>query len=379
MAEPFKNVFNPDAIAKMGDTFTSVNDAFDNTRFLRIATTNLDDLSLKQRSEQIVQALVETLPKNFASAADWIAQALSEDVADHTNWTVDNTENTKSGIHGWLVMPLTEFVGQYGLRHFALSMELFHAMTQRFSAEFGIRHFLLVMPQPTLSVLMDWTQDESVHVRRLVSEGTRPTLPWGLQLPDFLADPTLTQPLLERLKDDPEEYVRRSVANHLNDMSKKHPDWLADLAEDWSKDASMQRIKLLRHACRSLFKQGHPKVLSLFGYHPVVFSNAKLTLVNHRVIFGDSLDFTFSGEIDSQLTQSLMVDFVIHHQKANGTLSAKVFKWKTIELKPNQTFCWQKKHAFKPITTRKYYAGPHKISVVVNGQCVQQTEFELVL
>ncbi len=166
-------------------------------------------------------------------------------------------------------MPMAHYVGLRGHDHFDLSMTLLKAFTKRFSSEFGIRFFLLDDPEQTLSVLKQWTKDEDKHVRRLVSEGSRPRLPWAMRLPLFIKDPAPVIVLLELLKDDNDEYVRRSVANNLNDIAKDHPSVVADIAGQWMQGADKQRQQLIRHACRTLIKQGNKKVLRVFGFKPV--------------------------------------------------------------------------------------------------------------
>jgi 3-methyladenine DNA glycosylase AlkC len=369
MAELFKDVFNQTSIGYMATALARSSNDFDKPRFLHIATENLDSLELKERSNQIVSALLQCLPNDYLLATDIIEGALAP---------VDSDDQAK-GITDWLIMPVTEYVGLYGQHEFQRSMQLFHSLTQRFSAEFGIRHFLLAMPDETLNVLSSWTKDKSVHVRRLVSEGTRPTLPWGIRLPTFLQDPTITFALLDALKDDEEEYVRRSVANHLNDLSKQHQEWFVGVARKWMKNASKPREKLVKHAARSAFKQGHPDILSLFGFKPVKLSDPKLNLTTDIVEFGHGVEFEFSGSLNAAHNCQLMVDFVIHHQKANGKMSPKVFKWKTIQLKANEAFSWKKFHPMKPITTRKYYGGEHKVEIVVNGKVFASELFSLTL
>jgi 3-methyladenine DNA glycosylase AlkC len=162
-------------------------------------------------------------------------------------------------------MPLTHYVGRNGLKHFDLSMMLLKEMTKRSSSEFDIRYFLLDSPLRAISILQEWTQDPNQHVRRLVSEGTRPRLPWAMRLPVFIEDPSPLIPLLDALKDDEEEYVRRSVSNNLNDIAKDHPDVVAGIARQWLKGASKNRQRLVRHACRTLIKQGHKETLAALG------------------------------------------------------------------------------------------------------------------
>jgi len=283
------------------------------------------------------------------------------------------------GISGWAIMPITHYVGVRGHDHFDLSMTIFKELTKRFTAEFGIRFFLLGSPEKTLSVLKLWVKDEDRHVRRLVSEGTRPRLPWAMCLPLFIKDPSAVIDLLEGLKDDGEEYVRRSVANNLNDIAKDHPDVVADVAERWMKGASYERKKLVRHACRTLIKNGHKKVLRVFGYTSAKIQRAVLEVKTPELIFGHVLEFTLSVASDCGHDQPLMIDYIIHHQKANGKTLPKIFKWRTKTLEANKLLTVTKKHAIKKITTRKYYPGAHRLEVVINGTSVGIADFNLLM
>ncbi|MEP4891493.1 MAG: DNA alkylation repair protein [Aliiglaciecola sp.] len=377
MPEPLKNLFNHDVIRHMAKHFSShanasCGEGFDAAAFIEIASNNLESLELKQRSAQIMQAMKHCLPDNFNLAADIMLKSLApehnSDLSQHADLTL--------GLNGWAIMPMAEYVGVYGQDEFNTAMTLFYAFTQRFTAEFGIRHFLLSSPQKTLNTMLKWCDDDNHHVRRLASEGCRPRLPWGMQLPIYIQNPQPIIELLEKLKDDNEEYVRRSVANNLNDIAKDHPDLVADTLQLWGKGASPERKKLLRHAGRTLLKQGHPKVLQSFGYFPAQLKNVILN-IEEVVEFGSKLPFSLQIEASSMKKQLLMVDFAIHHLKANGELTAKVFKWKTITLEYGQPLLLTKSHPFKAITTRRYYPGVHKLEVLINGVSVALKSFEL--
>ena len=375
MPEPFKNMLNKTIISGMGDHFSKAWPEFDRAAFIITATKNLDTLELKERSTQITHAMETFLPNNFKGAAAIILGSLAPD----DGLDISNFEADSRGIAGWAVMPMAHYVGLYGLGHFVLSMTLLKEMTKRSSSEFGIRFFLLKESKRTLSVLEKWTRDSSHHVRRLVSEGTRPRLPWAMRLPNFVKDPSPILPLLETLKDDEEEYVRRSVANNLNDIAKDHPDMVAKIAKRWLNGASKERKKLVRHACRTLIKQGHPKTLKALGYGPPCIKLEKLKILTARVPFGDSLLVELCLTSTSKKAQPLIIDYAIHHRKANGGTKAKVFKWKKTTLTPLATLKAKRKHAFKKITTRVYYPGTHKFEILVNGISFGIKTFKLIM
>ena len=375
MPEPFKNAFNLQLITGMSIHFQSQWPAFDADAFIRAASHDLNALELKQRSDQIMLAMVEFLPADFNQATDIIHASLAPE-SDTMDSSIHKSSHD-NGILGWAIMPIAHYVGLHGQDHLDVSMALFKALTKRFTSEFGIRFLLLKSPQHTLSILKQWTRDDDKHVRRLVSEGTRPRLPWAMRLPPFINDPAPVLELLELLKDDDEEYVRRSVANNLNDIAKDHPDIVTDIAEKWMRSASPQRQKLIRHACRTLIKQGNQKVLKIFGYEPANIQPVTTTISTPSVVFGDALKFSITIVSKSSQPQALMIDYVIHHQKANGQTSPKVFKWRIKSLLPNAPLKLIKKHRIKPITTRKYYPGLHKVEVMINGVSVSTADFQL--
>lgn len=373
MPEPFKNWINPVLIQGMAAHFKQQWPDFNESAFVQTAVKNLDTLELKERSLQITKAMKVHFPADFEQAGTLLLKSLGTPLNDD----LSGGEITKKGIAGWAIMSMVDYVALYGKEHFDTSMNLFKELTKRSSSEFGIRHFLIDFPDKTLAVMHGWTQDSSPHVRRLASEGSRPRLPWGLRLQTYVQDPAPVIDLLEELKDDPSEYVRRSVANHLNDIAKDHPDRVANIAEQWMVKPSKNRERLVKHACRTLVKQGHTKTLEVLGYGTAVLEPAQLSLQPQKVAFGTAMHFELVLSSSHSKDQNLMIDYIIHHQKANGTTSPKVFKWKTANLPAGKALRLSKKHAFKPITTRVYYPGLHHLEVVVNGISVAQIDFEL--
>ena len=380
MGEPFKNLFNERIINGMATHLSKAWPEFDSAAFSAMATKNIDDLELKERSVQITEALTAFLPDDFESAASIMLASLAPDDGGDIGSTDVNGRNIEGrGIEGWAVMPMTHYVGLQGLAHFDLSMMLLKEMTKRSSSEFGIRFFLLAEPERTLSVLETWVGDSNVHVRRLISEGTRPRLPWAMRLPAFVRDPAPILPLLEALKDDGEEYVRRSVANNLNDIAKDHPDLVARIARQWLKGADKNRRRLVRHACRTLIKQGHKGTLKALGFGTPRVEMDMLRISTPHVTFGTALEFELRLTSTADRPQSLVVDYAIHHRKANGATTPKVFKWKTTTLAPGATLSAKRKHAIRKITTRVYYPGGHRLEIFVNGVSLGIEDFELVM
>ncbi len=374
MAEPFKNMLNKNVITNIAKHLSKAWPAFDSKGFIVMATDDLDSLELKQRSMRITESLNHYFPDDFQDTANIILKSLAPEEGYEIN-----VNKSDQGIIGWAIMPLVDYVGIYGLEHFDLSMTLFKELTKRSSSEFGIRYFLNQDQQRTLVTLETWLNDPNQHVRRLISEGTRPRLPWGMRLQNFVKDPAPILALLDRLKDDSEEYVRRSVANNLNDIAKDHPELVANIAESWLKDADKNRQKLVRHACRTLIKQGHQQTLQALGYKTPKITMSSLSILTPRVKFGSALQFAITVTSESQKSQQLMIDYAIHHCKANGKTSAKIFKWKDINLDSSKTIHANKNHAIKKITTRTYYAGTHQLEIFINGISFGIKNFELIM
>ncbi len=278
----------------------------------------------------------------------------------------------------FLYLPHVFYVAQYGLDHFEVSMHAQYELTQRFSAEFSIRSFLERYPEETLARLEVWARDPSPHVRRLVSEGTRPRLPWAPRLRRFQEDPRPVLHLLELLKDDPELYVRRSVANNLNDIGKDHPDVLVETARRWLEDASEERQWLVRHALRSAVKRAEPGALDVLGYGSdaaVKIGNVRLT--PKRPVTGGSVNVAFEITNAASRHQRVLVDLRVHFVKANGSASPKVFKLSTLDLAPGETAALKKTITLENLTTRKHYPGTHRVEVVINGRTHPLARFEL--
>lgn len=347
--------------------------------FCTTIEAKLENLELKQRAQFIADEIHKALPAELTLRYQIIRGMLH--TRPHANLKVSQ-QSDENGVCGWAMMSLGMVVAQHGLEDFDLSLHLLKDMTAYFSSEFDVRPFIIADQDKALAIISSWVNDDDYHVRRLVSEGTRPRLPWGMQLPALIKDPSPLIPLLTVLRDDEEEYVRHSVANHLNDIAKDHPDLVAHIAKDWlrnvKKDHHKNRLKLVKHACRTLIKQGHPATLAAFGIEPAKVTLESLTLLRQEVKIGDNLDFELTLVSDAKQTQTLVIDYLIHHKKANGTLTAKAFKWKSVILSPEQTLRIEKSHSFKIITTRKYYAGTHAISVRINGADYGYGEFELI-
>lgn len=373
MPEPFKNFFNLPLIEKMGALLVNAYPAFDRQKFATLATKDFEELELKQRSNQIRDALVATLPHDIAVAGPILIATLGP----QSPIDGSTTRKQNDGLSGFAIMPMADFVAEIGINDLKTSFAVLVELTKRFSAEFAVRPFIIAAPENAMSHFATWANSENAHVRRLASEGCRPLLPWGLRLQQFVKDPTPILPILEALKDDPTEYVRRSVANNLNDIAKNQPDMVARIAKEWLEGASNNRQRLVRHACRTLIKNDHQQTLKALGYAQLKADFFGFKLNRNIVKLGSSFTFEFTLKNTTGQPQPIILDYAIHFQKANGSLSPKVFKFKTGTIKPNEILKVEKVHTIKQITTRTFYPGDHRIEILANGKSLGSLPFIL--
>ncbi len=370
MDEPFKNIFNQTLIEGMAAHLGKASHQFAPDVFLKTALSGLDDLEMLARAEQISVAVDAALPEDMALKRAALVAALHP----KTDMELSEMSVDDLGIAGWAVEPMARVIARHGLEDPVPNLDALREMTMRFSAEFAVRPFFRDHPDLTLKTARRWAEDDNAHVRRLVSEGARPLLPWGIKLHRFVEDPTPLLPILTVLRDDPSEYVRRSVANNLNDISKDHPDLIAQIASDWLDGASKARVKLVKHACRGLIKQGHAGVLEAFGFPPPDLSDIVLHCPE-VVQLGDQMPIAL--RFQAKRDQRLLIDYVLHFMRANGSLSPKVFKWTERNVRAGEAVVLEKSHPYKVVTTRKDYPGAQKVSVQINGQTVAEAGFLL--
>ncbi len=376
MAEPFKNLINREGVAALRRHLARAWPGFDGTRFEALALDGLESRELKARAAHLCDALEATLPADFDVACAVLEASLRPVRGDEP---LGELRADDAGLAGWPVWPLTEFVARRGLASPDRALRCLHALTQRFTGEWAVRPFLVAHPALAFATLADWAGDPSPHVRRLASEGSRPRLPWGMQLKALIADPSPTLPLLEALLDDPSEYVRRSVANHLNDIAKDHPSLVVRWIERHLPGASSERRALLKHASRTLIKQGNAAMLKAWGLGKRFAGTATLTLAPRRVRVGESLAIDLTLHATAKRAQTLVIDYAVHHVKANGERTPKVFKGWTLTLAAGETRTLAKRHSMREVTTRRYHAGRHALDLRINGQVVAEAEFDLKL
>ena len=363
MAEPLKHLIGPHTARDTADAVARACETFDHAAFLGDILPVIDGLELMQRGQCIADALHRHLPADFEQTATILHGCLPA--------------SDRPGLSGWALLSFNQYVAAHGRGHLETALGLLKALTPHFTAEFGIRPFIAEEQDAALAMITDWVTDPNHHVRRLASEGTRPRLPWAMRLPALVKDPKPILPILEALIDDPEEYVRRSVANSLNDIAKDHPDLVADFVERHTQGASKDGLWLLKHASRTLIKKGHGKALANFGFAPLTDVTATLTLESEQIDFPGELAFEIRLSNFGEETSTVVVDYAIHHQKKDGSLSPKVFKGKSLQLKPSESATIAKRHGFRPITTRVYHPGRHRLEIMVNGVVKTGVDFNL--
>jgi 3-methyladenine DNA glycosylase AlkC len=369
MAEPLKNYFGPEVPARIADMIHNVDGAFPREAFLVDALDGFEALELTPRARHIALALGRHLPQDYEQAVEILIASLGP--------KLESVELT--GMEVFLYMPHVFYVAEFGTEHFEASMRAQYELTQRFTAEYSIRVFLERFPGRTLARLREWAHDESVHVRRLVSEGTRPRLPWAPRLRAFQADPRPVLELLDLLKDDPELYVRRSVANNLNDIGKDNPAVLIQTCRRWAQDATAERRLLIRHALRSAVKRGEPAALEILGFGEATAASVReIRVVPAVAPIGESVTIDVELANEGSSTERLLVDLRVHFVKANGRRGPKVFKLKELELQPQASAHLVKTISLAQHTTRTHYPGRHRVEVLVNGRAGATHPFDVV-
>ncbi len=365
---PMKDGLGHPAIERIAAAFKRSDNQFPVAKFRQLARSGLETLELKARVHHLIAALHAVLPGEFEQSA-----ALLFAIKEHWDYGDDN--DSLSGFAAW---PVIDYVAAHGLNHPEIALPLLKHLTPLFSAEFALRPFLTHRPEISYQQLQQWLHDDDAHVRRLVSEGSRARLPWGEQLPQFRRDPTPVLALLEALKDDPSDYVRRSVANNLNDIAKDHPDLVIQTCQRWQQNASKERLWIIRHATRSLIKQGHPGSFALLGHTAAPqLAPLQLRLETKQLRIGETLNFSVTLHSCATQTQSLVVDYALHHVKANGQTKPKIFKLKSFTIAPGETVTLSHKRSFKTISTRRYYPGQHTLELLINGAPMGNCHFLL--
>lgn len=365
---PLKNVFNQKVIEDLAKRISKQYPKFQSKTFLQSTLASLEDLGFIERSNHLRDCLYDFLPKDPKISIQILIDSLGPELPN----------SSIAGLEGFTVMSLCSFVSKYGKEHFDLSMKALYEMTKRFSAEGDLRTFIDIDYEKSMSLLHRWCKDKSHHVRRLVSEGTRPRLPLAGRIPRFQKDPRPVIELLDKLVTDESLYVRRSVANNINDIAKDNPEIAVTTLKRWKKNPSSDVQWLVSHASRSLVKSGNKDVLGIFGVSSEIEIELKgFSVAKKKYRINDTIEFQFGIESKAKKDEPLIIDYVIHFVKSNGKTKEKIFKLKKSSIKPRELIPISKKHKLINTSGRTHFPGRHMIELQINGKRYGKVEFDL--
>ena len=359
MAESLKDRYlAKDFFQQFSDDLKTAYPSLNRKKFYQQCVNPLDELELMQRITHLTNTVASHLPDNYKQSIS-ILYDLSAIIDDK---------------FGYLFM--SEFVSTFGLNDYKISIKALRDFTHHSSSEFAIRKFLDLDFDRTIAHMLEWSEHDHEHIRRLASEGCRPRLPWSNKLQQVIDKPALTWKILHKLRNDNSKYVQKSVANHINDISKDNPDWLIKKISGWNQNKPATAW-IIKHGCRTLIKQGHKPTLELFGVSPAKAKVSGFKLKQNKISLGEQLEFSFSVENQSKNNQKLVIDYIIHFVKKNTKLQPKTFKLKTINQSIAEKTKIKKMHQFKPMTTRKLYSGKHYLEIMINGESFAKKSFTL--
>lgn len=360
MADKLKDTLFPkEKVQLFGKVLKDVLPEFQSEQFVdTVCDEKWPERELKEKMRHTTLSLHRFLPSDYKKAVDALVAIVPK-------------------VTGFEAIVLPDYVEVYGQEDWETSLPALGELTKCGSSEFGIRPFLNTDLERTMKYMLEWADNEDFRVRRFASEGCRPRLPWASGVPALKKDPGLILPILEKLKDDPEEFVRKSVANNLNDISKDHPELVLDICERWQGN-SKNTNWIVKHACRTLLKQGNKRAMLLFGFaNPELMEIRQLKLSQTSPKIGDDISFSFELQLNTKEKQKVRLEYIVHFVKSNGKTSPKVFQIKEVELLPG-THGITKKHSLKNMSTRKHYPGEHSIEVVINGEKKASANFKLL-
>lgn len=366
MADLLKNVYNDHFFNIYTNALKDVVPDFNLDQFMdSVRDDSWESKELKQRMTHLTLHTGKLLPTQNQEKVTTIINIVNE--------------LRKSGVNdqNFPYLFMADLIPAHMIEDLHLSIPAIEFMTVFTSFEFAGRSYFVKYPKEMMAQMLKWSKHSNPYIRRYSSEGCRPRLPWGLQLKQFVVDPTPIIPILDNLKDDPSEYVRKSVANNLNDISKDHPDLVIDIIKKW-KGKTKNTDWILKHASRTLLKKGHHEVLDLFGTSAkTMFEVTHFDISHDQLTLGDQLSFDYKIVNKEKTSAKFRLEYVIHFVKSNGQHSKKIFKIVEPTLSEGEILSGSKKHKFIDLTTRKHYAGIHKIALVVNGLEGEGMEFEL--
>lgn len=366
MSTAFKDLYNPVFYTNLSTAMKLSIPTLDVKKFTQaIFCDEFEAYELKQRMTHTAKVLHQFLPQDFSSAIGVI-----KSIIGHLRVAGIKEESVE-------FMFLPEYITLYGIDDYDNSINAFEFITEYTSCEFAVRPYIIKYQQKMIDQMILWSKHSHHMVRRLATEGARPRLPWAMALPELKTDPTVILVILHQLIHDSHEIVRRSVANNLNDISKDNPDVVLAFAKQY-KDVSSTADATIKHACRSLLKEGNEHALKLFGFDSNNIELSDFKIETPAVNIGDQLSFTFSLLNNNDEDKMVRLEYGLYYMKKNGSLSRKVFKISERAVEANKKYSIQRKQSFKLITTRKFYIGTHQLSIIINGREKALKAFELM-
>ena len=368
MAFRLKDLYSEEFYDRLGVFLKEVVPGYDHKQFCnKIFNEQWEALELKDRMAHTAEVLSSFLPNEFPKAVQYLVSL---------SGLLENSSLSSEALE---CMFLPAYIEKHGVDYFEESVQAMEKITTFTSCEFAVRPFYLSYPDQMMTQTMAWAKHPNFKVRRLASEGCRPRLPWAMGIPNLKKDPSPILPILELLKNDPEEWVRRSVANNLNDISKDHPEIARQLAINW-KGNSKETDWVVKHGSRTLLKQGDPEIMELFGFsHPEKIQVLDFKSDQPTVKVGEDLWFEFNLENKGEHPALIRLEYAVFFLRSKGKQSKKVFQISEKEYPGNSFTTIRRKQHFKPISTRVYYPGTHKLTIIVNGIEKSSLEFEVVI
>jgi 3-methyladenine DNA glycosylase AlkC len=369
MAELFKNLYSKQFFEVFTEALEIGVEDFNSTQFLaQVYTDDWEEFELKQRMFHVSEILAGYLSDDYAESLEQIIQLIE-------TLKVNKVEE-RIKYPDLVFMLIPHYIESYGLNDFKRSVDAMEKITSFTTCEFAVRPFIIKYEDKMMAEMLKWARSANHHVRRLASEGCRSRLPWGIAR-DYKFDPSPVLPILEVLKNDSSEYVRKSVANNLNDISKDNPQITIDIAKKW-RGQTKETDWIIKHACRTLLKAGNQEMMQLFGFGSIdKIEIRNFSLENDIVRIGEYLEFSFELLNHSEKSELIRLEYAIYFLKKNGTHTKKVFKISEKNYQPHLTTNITRRQSFKVVSTRKFHLGEHLISLIINGVEVEESSFEL--
>jgi 3-methyladenine DNA glycosylase AlkC len=361
-----KDIYSPAFYEKFTETVAQVYPEFNKDKFREaIYEGDFIGKEWKERMKHTTAVLHRFMPEDFKEAV-----ALIEKI-------IKNLRRNNFADSNLAFIFFADYIEMYGLHDFKTSTKAFVFITQFISCEFAVRPFILKYKEEMLHEMKEWSMHENTHVRRLASEGSRPRLPWAMALPFLKKDPSPLLPILENLKNDPSEYVRRSVANSLNDIAKDNPELVIKIAYEW-KGFSKETDGIIKHGCRTLLKQGHPAILNFYELNNSNIELSAFKIKTPEVKIGEYLQFQFQLRNKNDQPKLIRLEYAVYYKKVKGHLAKKVFKISERIYQPRQLITIERNQSFKLITTRTFHTGMHQLAIIINGAESEPLDFDLL-